>query len=69
MKPATRSKTMTGPLFGLRRTVLRETKRCAECGTGLAKGSAALYHPITNTVSCSECPTPLRRAHSDGFAG
>ena len=52
---------MTGPLFGLRRTRLRETKRCAECGTGLARGSDALYYPISNTVSCIECPSPPPR--------
>jgi hypothetical protein len=44
-------------LFDLRRTVLREPARCALCGSGLAKGSEALYELQGKTVRCLECPT------------
>jgi hypothetical protein len=55
-----RAKTPPQPgigLFSVRRTILHEPKRCSSCGTGLAKGTEALYNLNAHTVSCIECPT------------
>lgn len=47
-----------GALFRVRQTRLREPKRCAECGTGLPKGTDAVFYPVSGNVSCIECPKP-----------
>lgn len=54
----------------LRRLRLRYAGACVLCGSPLAKGCEALYHPVTKTVRCLECkPGPNRAAIDSGSAG
>ena len=40
-----------------RRLRLRYAGKCVLCGSALAKGAEALYHPATKTTRCLECPS------------
>jgi len=55
-----------------KRLRLRYAGQCVLCGTALAKGQEAMYHPATKTTRCVECPSgevgdPVPRA--TGSAG
>lgn len=44
---------------------LRYAGRCRECGTDLARGVRAVYHPVTKTVCCLTCVASQDSASND----